>query len=123
VILLTDGEENVATVGAKDEIAPAHAAQLCAALGVKVYAVAVGAGGAPSDTLRDLARRTGGHFYEARDASGVAAVYDRIDALEKTAYAEPRREIEDRFLPFLAAAVALVLVGRLLEATVLGVQP
>jgi Ca-activated chloride channel family protein len=125
VILLTDGDENVAIEGAKGEIAPSHAAQLCAALGARVYAVAVGAGGPRFDdtALRAMAQRTGGVFHEARDAGAVAAVYGQIDALEKGGLEKPRYVVEDRFLPFLAAAVLLFLLARLLDATVLGVFP
>ncbi len=124
VILLTDGDENVAVEGAPGEIAPSHAAQLCAALGARVYAVAVGALGPKLDgALQAMARKTGGEFHEARDASAVTAVYRQIDALEKTGFEKPRYVIEDRFLPFLAAAIALLLLGRLLESTVLGIFP
>ncbi len=125
VILLTDGDENVAVEGAPSEIAPSHAAQLAAALGARVYAVAVGALGPRTDTtaLQQLGRRTGGEFHEARDASAVTAVYGQIDALEKTGFEKPRYVIEDRFLPFLLAAIAALLVGRVLGATVLGVYP
>ncbi len=125
VILLTDGDENVAIEGAAGEIAPSHAAQLAAALGARVYAVVVGAGGAKTDTtaLEQMARRTGGEFHAARDASSVAAVYGQIDALEKTGFEKPRYVIEDRFLPILLAAIATLLLGRLLGATALGVYP
>ncbi|HEU4394002.1 MAG TPA: VWA domain-containing protein, partial [Planctomycetota bacterium] len=80
-ILLTDGEENVATAGNADAIAPSHAAQLCRELGVRVYAVVAGgpadAGRAAPDTgpVRRLAERTGGRFFEARDAGALDAVY------------------------------------------------
>jgi Ca-activated chloride channel family protein len=123
VILLTDGEENVATKGAAGEIGPLHAAQLCRTLGVRVYAVAAGGGRGDTGPLARLARGTGGEFFEARDASAVAAVYERIDALEKTVFEEPRYVVEERFLPFLLAAVALLVAGRLLGATFLRVLP
>lgn len=125
VILLTDGDENVATAGAPGEIAPSHAAQLCAALGARVYAVAVGARGPKLDTgpLERMSRKTGGEFHEARDASAMGAVYRQIDMLEKAGFDKPRYVIEDRFLPFLIAAITLLLLGRLLESTVLGVFP
>jgi len=125
VILLTDGDENVAMEGAAGEIAPSHAAQLASALGARVYAVAVGAGGPRTDTgaLEHLARRTGGEFHEARDASAVTSVYAQIDALEKTGFEKPRYVIEDRFLPFLLAAIATLILGRALGATALEVCP
>ena len=123
VILLTDGDENVAIEGAKGEIAPSHAAQLCSALGARVYAVAVGGSGPKTDALQRMAGRTGGEYHEARDAGAVAAVYRQIDALEKAGVEKPRYVIEDRFLPFLLAAVAIFLLGSVLGGTVLGVYP
>lgn len=129
VILLTDGEENVATAQTPEEIAPAHAAQLCREAGVRVYAIAAGAEGgaaAPApDTgqVRRLAERTGGRFFEARDARALAGVYAGIDRLEKTVLPEPRFRIEEGFLPFLLAALFLLAVSQLLERTVLEVLP
>lgn len=132
VILLTDGEENVAVAQKPDEIAPVHAAQLCRELGVRVYAVAAGLGArnragewTALDTrqVRRLAETTGGRFFEARDAGAVAEVYAEIDALEKAALPEPRWRVEDRFLSFLVAAVALWVAGRLLDRTALAVLP
>jgi Ca-activated chloride channel family protein len=131
-ILLTDGEENVATAHAPAEIAPVHAAQLCEQLGVRVYTIAAGAsnvgpGGErialDTTQVRWLAERTGGRFFEARDANAVAAVYASIDELEKSTLATPRFRIVERFLPCLVAAVALLLAGRLLGASVLGALP
>ena len=63
VILLTDGEENVATTRTPDEIAPLYAAQLCVELGVKVYAIAAGSGGPRSQRKLDPSghRAGGGH--------------------------------------------------------------
>jgi Ca-activated chloride channel family protein len=132
VVLLTDGEENVATAQAADEIAPLHAAQLCAALGIRVYAIAAGAGspgrgGEPraidTSQIRRLAAQTGGRFFEARDAGAVAGVYDAIHDLEKAALDELRYRIEERFLPFVAAALLLLLLGHLLPGTLLPVVP
>jgi Ca-activated chloride channel family protein len=125
VILLTDGDENVAIEGAEGEIAPSHAAQLCAALGARVYAVSVGVRGPRVDTgaLQRMASRTGGEFHEARDAGAVAAVYRQIDALEKAGIEKPRYVIEDRFLPFLLGAIGAFLLGRFLDAGFLGVFP
>ncbi|MBI3845166.1 MAG: VWA domain-containing protein [Planctomycetes bacterium] len=132
VILLTDGEENVATAQTPDEIAPLHAAQLCQSLGVRVYTIVAGVGSPtaggdwlPLDTgqVKVVAERTGGEFFEARDAGAVANVYAHIDELEKVELAEPRYRIEERFLPFLVAAVALLVVSRVLQATVFEVMP
>jgi Ca-activated chloride channel family protein len=129
LILLTDGEENVATVGAPGEIAPAHAAQLCERLKVRVYAIVVGGAAGTSSPpegggeVERLARRTGGAFHEARDAGALDAVYARIDALERSPVAASVVRLEDRHLPFLLAAIALLVAARLLSATALRVSP
>ncbi|MDP6424595.1 MAG: VWA domain-containing protein [Planctomycetota bacterium] len=132
VILLTDGEENVATRETPNEIGPAKAARLCERLGVRVYTVAAGIGKrrrtgewVPVDTTQvsRLAERTGGAFFAARDATAIAAVYTTIDELERSRFEGPRYRIEDRFLPFLSTAVLLLLLGRCLAGTVFRVLP
>ena len=132
VILLTDGEENVATAQTPGEIAPIHAAQLCAELGIRVYTIVAGVGRrTPSgewvalDThqVERLAERTGGAFHTAPDADAVARVYAAIDAMEKAELPKPRWRALDRFLPLLGVAVALLVGARLLESSVLAVLP
>jgi len=132
IILLTDGEENVATAETPKEIAPLHAGQLSRRTGVRVYAIAAGLGRrspggqwVPLDTrqVRRLAEATGGRFFTARDAGAVAAVYGEVDALEKVEFAETRYRREERFVPFLAAAVLLLLLNRFLSTGVLAVRP
>jgi Ca-activated chloride channel family protein len=132
VILLTDGEENIATKRRTDEIAPLHAGQLCRELGVRAYAISAGLGTRNEkgewveiDTtqVESLAKRTGGRFFAARDAGAVASVYGEIDALEKIEFAEPRYRLEEGFWPLLATALALLVIGRLLHATLLEVSP
>jgi len=132
VILLTDGSENVATADQPEEIAPLHAGQLCEKLGIRVYSIAAGLGRRDADgtfvpldpkQVKGLARRTGGTFFEARDADAVAGVYAEIDALEKAEFDEPRFEIEERFLPFLVVALLLLLFGKLAGYGPLAVLP
>ncbi len=132
VILLTDGEENVATAQTPDEIGPAQAAVLCGELGVAVYSIAVGTGQrtadgalAPLDTaqIERLAADTGGRFYRARDAAAIAAVYEAIDALEVAPLEQPRFDAVERFAPLLALGLGALLLARLLAATHLEVLP
>jgi Ca-activated chloride channel family protein len=132
VVLLTDGEENVASEGAPGEIAPAHAAQLARRLGVRVHAIAAGRGrpdrsGAfvPVDTraVEEVARATGGGFFRAEDAGGLRAVFARIDEMERSAFSEPRYAFEDRFLPLLALGIVLLVASRALASTALEVLP
>jgi Ca-activated chloride channel family protein len=132
VILLTDGEENVATAQEPEEIGPLRAARLCEQLGVRVYTIAAGIGkrtqsgewvALSTGQVQQLAEMTGGEFYEARDASAIADVYATIDELEKVGFQEPRYELKDTFLPFLIGALGLFLLSRLLHSTVLEVLP
>lgn len=132
VILLTDGEENVALEGAPDQIAPVHAAQLAQRLGVRVYAIAAGLMRRDAtgqwvrlDTrpIEALAARTGGTFHPVRDAGALDDVYARIDELETAPLDDPRYVLADRRLPFVALALLLLLVGGVLRATWLGVRP
>lgn len=132
VILLTDGEENVATAEAPDEIGPPAAARICEELGIRVYTIAVGIGKRGPDgtfvpldvePVRQVAEVTGGRFFAARDAGALLEVYEAIDALERAPFREPRYLREDRFLPFLIAALVALLVGRGLSATGLEVRP
>lgn len=100
IILLTDGEN---TAG---EIEPVQAAELAAALGIKIYTVGMGTKGrAPfpvrrtasgqvlvqyqmvnidEDTLREIASKTEGKYFRATDTSSLEEIYAEIDQLEKT---------------------------------------
>lgn len=132
LILLTDGEENVATQDTPKEIPPIHGAQLCNELGVRIYAILAGEGRRdPSgqwiepDTLQveQATKKTGGRFFKARDAEAMTQVYLEINALEKMEFKAPRYNIEERFFVFLYMAIGLLICGRLLQSTLLEVLP
>lgn len=106
IILLTDGEENVATSGDQDQIAPLHAGQWCRDHGIRVHTIALGrgeqsAGGAwhPIDTtaMQQVAKITGGRFYPAVDAQTLRSVYDEIDQLETAQFSEPGIHVVEYF--------------------------
>jgi Ca-activated chloride channel family protein len=91
VVLLTDGENNVYT------IRPEDAADLAAKEGIKVYTVFAGryayngsvflqkADQAIDTTeLEDIAKKTGGRFFRARDPKELERVYAEIENLERT---------------------------------------
>jgi len=124
VVLLTDGVNN------RGEIDPMTAADMAARAGVRVYTVGVGSGKpfyqveddpvfgrrqvrmeakVDEALLNQVADRTGGRFFRARDADALREIYRRIDALEKsplTAHAPLR--FSDRYA-WLAAAGLLLL--------------
>ena len=128
VVLLTDGRNNAGT------LSPLKAAEIAKALGVKVYTVGAGTRGqAPflqetlfgpqvvyddvaidEDTLRQIATLTGGAYYRAEDARGLASIYDEIDRLERTEIEmDQYMEHHERF-PWLVIPAILLLVAELL---------
>ncbi len=130
VVLLTDGEENVATAVSPGEIAPLHAAQLCAGLGIRVHTIVLGRGNrkpdgrvVPLDTtaVQQLARTTRGRFFTANDAASLAAVWSEIDSLEAVAFAEPRVRVHEGFDVLLAAALLLAFVAHVVARSTLEV--
>lgn len=132
VVLLTDGEENVATPGAKGEIAPTHAAQYCTALGIRAYTIAVGGGKrlpsgerASLDTtaIERIASMTDGRFFQATDADAARDVYTAIGELEQMEYEEVRVEHASLLSVTLTLALLAVFVCALLRWTVLRVLP
>lgn len=124
VVLVTDGEENVASALAPHEVAPVHAAQLCADAGIRVHGIVVGRanqkGGRlqPIDTtaVRQLAESTGGRTFAAGDAAALAGAYAAIDALEAVGFAAPG-VVEGQWFPVvLALGLALLALARSLAA-------
>lgn len=98
IVLLTDGEENVATAGALNQIAPLHAGQWCRDHGIRVHAIALGRGQQAADgtwhaldttAIQQLAKISGGKFFPAADAAALRSVYAEIDRLEAVQFAEP----------------------------------
>ncbi len=98
IVLLTDGEENVATAGAPDQIAPLHAGQWCRDHDIRVHSIALGRGEQGADgtwraldttAVQQLAKISGGRFFPAADAATLRSVYAEIDQLEAVRFAEP----------------------------------
>lgn len=140
VILVTDGVNNSGSID------PLVATQLAAQAGVKVYTIGVGSEGPvplpikrqnpftgeietiyqqirgelDEKQLMTIAKTTGGEFFRATDAEALANVLQRIDALEKTRMAAPKREqIDELYILPLTAGVALLGVALLMGETVL----
>jgi Ca-activated chloride channel family protein len=133
VILLTDGMNN------SGRISPLAAAEAAKALGVKIYAIAVGVRGeAPipvkddfgntrlvmakvdvdEKTLQSIASLTGGAFYRATDTDSLKEIYEQINRLEKTAQVAHRFEhYEELYQWALFPAIALLGLGFGLEHT------
>lgn len=124
VVVVTDGEENVSNKMAPNEIAPLHAAQACAAAGIRVHAVVVGRGNQKPDgrfvaldttAVQQLAGTTGGRSWRCEDEAALAEVYARIDALEADATPPPGAVARERFAVALAAAAVAAALAALLR--------
>lgn len=138
ILLVTDGRSNTG------EIDPLTAARLASSFGIRIYAVGVGMQGpAPitrqtvfgpqvqtidddldEEGLTRIAGATGGRFYRATDNASLAAVIAEINRLEKTE--RPRQAFVDArelFPWLLAPALALLVLGAVLEETVLREVP
>ena len=126
VVLLTDGQNNTGI------ISPATAADIAKSLGIKVYTIGVGTRGmAPfpvedplfgrrlvqmqvdldEETLRGIAKTTGGEYFRATDAEELAKIYGTIDELEKTQI-ETRTftNYTDKYLLFAVPALLLLVL-------------
>jgi Ca-activated chloride channel family protein len=127
IVLLTDGVNN------RGAIDPRTAAQAAAEFGVKIYAIGVGTEGmAPVPTgrgvfglryenrpveidealLTEVAQRTGGRYFRARDAQALERITGEIDRLERTAV---RVRTYTRYTELYRWPLALALIALVLE--------
>jgi Ca-activated chloride channel family protein len=126
VILLTDGVNNAGRVD------PLTAAELAAALGIRVYTIGAGSDRAvrhgnmqvsshvDEETLREIATRTGGAFFRAKDPDALRKIYARIDELETTTIETEELVRYDEAGPaLLLPALCLLVVVLLAESSLL----
>jgi Ca-activated chloride channel homolog len=134
ILLLTDGENN------KGLIDPRTAAATATAFGIKVYTIGVGTiGEAPIPTgrglggfryellpvrideplLQEIAQKTGGRYFRAKDSEALSRIFRQIDVLEKTPIQVTRYTRDDEttrpliLLGLGALALELLLAGTL----------
>jgi Ca-activated chloride channel family protein len=135
LILLTDGRDAPAVPHPLD---PEAAARLARELGVTLHTIAIGqAGGivhlkepttgldvsaqvdAPDFALLErLARLGGGRAFSAADENALGQVFHEIDALERSPVrGEVRTRYNERYHPWAAAALGLLVLDRLLVSS------
>jgi Ca-activated chloride channel family protein len=119
VILISDGDSNVV-----NEMDPGEATRLAARLGVRVFTVLMGreaTGAAPTTgrqyavdpaRLKEIARATGGLYFNAGDDAALAASFERIRReLEKTELKVVGTTADRELAPLLVGpALALLLL-------------
>ncbi len=126
LVLLTDGANT------SGEVQPLQAAEFAARENLTVYTVGVGAdelrvedffgsrvvnpsADLDEETLRDIAQRTGGRYFRARDAEALTDIYQLLDELEPIASdVEMVRPVAQLFYWPLGLAYLLAVVGVLL---------
>ena len=137
VILLTDGQNN------RGEVDPLTAAEAAEALGVRVYAIGVGSDGGRArsslpfggsllgptaevdeETLRAVARQTGGRYFRATDTEALRSIYEAIGELETTEIEETVfLDVEEKYPLVLWPALLLVALSIGLGTTRLRTLP
>ncbi|NQU50847.1 MAG: VWA domain-containing protein [Planctomycetes bacterium] len=117
LILLTDGEETLATAPNSEEITIADAAGYCQQAGIRIYLIS----SRPNAKALELPSNI--RQFLAQDADNLKQIYSLIDALEKSELEEPRYQWVERFLPFLLAGLLALFVARLLAETKLEATP
>lgn len=121
IILVTDGANN------RGSLSPIEAARQAAALGIKIFTIAIGKDDRISThtadvdtfdekTLQEIAALTGGRFYRASSGTRLMKAFASIDKLEKTE-AKRRTFISyDELFPYpLAVALILLSLGLLIS--------
>ncbi|MBF0106183.1 MAG: VWA domain-containing protein [Deltaproteobacteria bacterium] len=134
IILLTDGEN---TAG---EVSPAKAAELARDNHIKIYTIAIGAGGlvpvpveglfgivrkvpmqlnVDEGLLKEIAAISKGRFFRARDTESLQAIYKEIDQMEKTEVKISEfAEFKEMYLAYLVPAIVLLILAWVLQKTV-----
>ena len=133
VIMLTDGLNNAGSVD------PYTAAEIAKLYGIRVYTIGVGSYGTapyPVQTpfgtqiqqmkveideklLTTIANSTGGKYFRATSNQKLDEVYQEIDQLERSKIEVTEfRRLHEEFYPFVAWALALLLIEFLLRKTI-----
>lgn len=132
VILLTDGSSNAGA------LSPIKAAEVAAALGVKIYTIGIGSDGPvpflvgtlfgkrtvyeqadlDEETLRKISEMTGARYFRAKDTERLQEIYGEIDRLEKSeARVKEYMEYDERFMWFLIPGIILLILEIILTQT------
>lgn len=126
IILLTDGVNNSGV------LAPMKAAELAKAEGIKIYTIGLGASIDPQalgqlffnmnvmadldeDTLKAVAKMTGGRYFRASNLSSLQSIYKNINAMERVTQDETSIRPQHDYYPWFLAPALLLLCYWLLE--------
>ena len=132
MILLSDGTNN------QGEIDPKTSAQLASEYGIKIYTIGAGTNQSytripgrglivneiDEETLKYIAKETGGKYFRATDKDGLSYIYNEIDKLEKSEIEiEEFNQYTELYGFFLIPAFILSVVREILRLIVFKVRP
>lgn len=108
MVLLTDGADS------GSELRPIQAARLAAVDSITIYTIGIGSKGTRAYelddyTLTEIAKATGGQYFQASDRARLEEVYAELDELEPIEY-ENNDFIPKRLLFYFPIMLALILV-------------
>ncbi|KAF2515090.1 VWA domain-containing protein [Flavobacterium salilacus subsp. salilacus] len=135
IILLTDGVNNAGFID------PRMAADIAKEYGIKVYTIGIGTNGnaqfpyaktadgrflyqmmkveIDEGLMKEIAKKTDGQYFRATSNSKLKAIYDEINKLETTEINEMKfYNYDERYRPWVLAALGLLLVEVLLRKTI-----
>jgi Ca-activated chloride channel family protein len=132
MILLTDGASNAGV------ISPLKAADIAKKENIKIYTIGLGADTSMNpmtrlsigfargtdldeDTLKTIAKTTGGHYFRATDETSLQRIYQLINQMETVKQEDTAIRPQHDYYPWpLAIALLLLIVGVLHERGALG---
>ena len=138
LVLFTDGRNNVDT-----SVSPSQAADIAKKFNIIIYTVGIGSSrsiirtetpfgdrlqsglaGYNEDILKEIADKTGGRFFTAKNAEEFREVMQEIDDLEKTTIEQPYyTDYREQFVPWAIAGLAFLIAAFVLEKTILQPVP
>ena len=125
IVLLTDGENNGGLID------PASALDIALTYGIKVYTIGVGTDGfAPQPVmteagvviknqkvsideklLTEIASKTGGRYFRAKDNQALGQIYEHINQLERSKVEITKTtKYKDKFYPLIALALIFLIL-------------
>lgn len=130
LILVTDGDNNAGS------ISPDTASELAKEMGVTIYTVGVGTdktiipvrvlgqtryqqyeGGLNEALLSNIAEKTGGQYFRAKDSQALSQIFDNINMLEKTEFDHNvYQEYTELAFVLMQLALILLLAGVFLDS-------
>ncbi len=128
IILLTDGVNNAGI------ISPLKAASLAKSEGIKIHTIGLGRrenahafmglgltmnGGADldEDTLKAIAKATGGHYFRATDQSSLQRIYQLINQMETVTQEQATVRPQHEYYPWFLALAFCCFMGGVLHET------